>query len=347
MEIRVLSEDYEALGLLEPYESLVWNDRFQGYGDFEAKVPATPERLALLTANRYLWRNDSEHVMIIEKVRIETDRENGDHIIVSGRSLESILERRVIQEQISVDGKLQNGVQKLLNACIISPSAEARKIANFQFAASTDTAVTTPTLETNFKGDNLYDIVQAGCQVNSLGFKVTLSEKNLVFQLYAGKDRSFSQAVNPFVIFSQGFDNMLSSNYEESLEGYKNLCYALGAVASGDTTESKLTTAYRGKTEPSGLQRREVYTEVSGDFETESQLKERGLETLEDNAATKCFEAEVDTNIMFRYGKDFFLGDIVQVENEYGMQARARVTEVITTHDPSGFSCYPTFTFLE
>ena len=207
--------------------------------------------------------------------------------------------------------------------------------------------MTTPTLETSFQGDNLYDIVQAGCQVNSLGFKVTLSGKKLDFQLYAGKDRSFSQTVNHFVIFSPGFDNMLSSNYEESLEKYKNLCYVKGEVAAGDATESKLTSAYRSRTEPSGLQRREVYSEVSGDFETEAQLKERGLETLEDNAATKCFEAEVDTNIMFQYGKDFFLGDIVQVENEYGMQARARVTEVITTHDPSGFSCYPTFTFLE
>ena len=347
MEIRVLSEDLDVLGLMEPYESLVWNDRYQEYGDFEAKIPASAEKLALLTADRYLQRNDSEHVMIIENVRVETDRENGDHIVVKGRSLESILQRRVIASQTSVRGKFQNGVQTLLNACIINPSNAARKIANFSFAASTDTAVTTPTLETQFKGDNLYDVIQAGCSVNNLGFKVTLSEKKFSFRLYAGKDRSYSQTANPFVIFSPKFDNMLSSDYEESVEGYKNLCYALGEVESGNSTSSVLAEAYQGASAPSGIKRREVYNEVSGSFASTEQLKERGKETLEDNSAAKRFEAEADTSMMFRYGKDFFLGDIVQVENEYGMQARARVTEVITTHDASGFSCYPTFTFLE
>lgn len=347
MEIRVLSEDFDVLGLLEPYESLVWNDRYQEYGDFEAKVPASAERLALLTVDRYLQRDDSEHVMIIETVRVETDHESGDHIVLKGRSLESILQRRVIKTQIAVSGAFQNGAASLLNACIISPSDSPRKIANFRFVASTDTAVTTPTLVTRFKGDNLYDVIQAGCSVNNLGFKVTLADKIFSFSLYAGKDRSYSQTANPFVIFSPKFDNMLSSDYEESMEGYKNVCYALGTVSDGSTSSSVLAESYYGSSSPSGVKRREIYSEVSGTFGSSAQLKERGKESLEDNPATKRFEAEADTNLMFRYGKDFFLGDIVQVENEYGMKARARVTEVITTHDASGFSCYPTFTFLE
>ena len=45
---------------------------------------------------------------------------------------------------------------------------------------------------------------------------------------------------------------------------------------------------------------------------------------------------------MFEYGKDFFIGDIVQIANEYGMESRARILEIVTAIDTQGTVTYPT-----
>lgn len=48
-------------------------------------------------------------------------------------------------------------------------------------------------------------------------------------------------------------------------------------------------------------------------------------------------------SISLPYGTDFFLGDTVQVANEYGMEGPSLVTEIIWAQDDKGYRCYPTF----
>lgn len=44
---------------------------------------------------------------------------------------------------------------------------------------------------------------------------------------------------------------------------------------------------------------------------------------------------------------DYNLGDIVEVENEYGLKARVRITEVIESEDENGYTCIPKFENVE
>ena len=72
------------------------------------------------------------------------------------------------------------------------------------------------------------------------------------------------------------------------------------------------------------------------DSEYMSHLTNRGKEELAENAITKSFEGEIETYHMFRYGKDFFKGDIVQLMNEYGIESRVRVTEMVWSQNTEG-----------
>ena len=76
-------------------------------------------------------------------------------------------------------------------------------------------------------------------------------------------------------------------------------------------------------------------------------LTERGNERLAETGTVITFDGEVEPNHSFKYGKDYFLGDIVTVRNEYGMEANARITEVIESFDESGHSIIPTFEYIE
>lgn len=131
-----------------------------------------------------------------------------------------------------------------------------------------------------------------------------------------------------------------------------------GIPGEGEGADRKTTTVACSSGAGTGLNRRELYTdardvsstvdnETLTDAEYKAQLSQRGLENLAENIATKSFEGKVETTRMYRYGEDFFLGDMVQIVNEYGIEGKARVTEFIRSQSKEGLDSYPTFVTVE
>ena len=353
MDLLVLNTSLDTVSIVDVYESFIWTDRYYEYGDFELFTSMTDTILNFIRQDYYLQNRESEHVMIIEKIRITSDTEDGNHITVTGRSLESILDRRIVWGQKTISGNLQNGIRTLLNENIISPADTNRKISNFIFEASTDPAITALKIDAQYTGDNLYDVINKICSERSIGFKVTLNDKKqFVFKLYAGTDRSYDQTVNPYVIFSPKFDNIINSNYVESKSALKTVTLIGG---EGEGSARKYTTVGGG----SGLNRRELFTDardissdigdgvVLTDAAYTAQLRQRGSEKLAENTDVTSFEGQVETTVMFRYGEDFFNGDVVQIANEYGHETKARIVEIVMSEDGEGMSVYPTFKTID
>ena len=225
MNLTILDTNLEPLAILDTYESLIWTDRYQAYGDFEIYESVRDDGLlSMLKQDYYLENTDSDHIMIIEQTQISSDTDSGNHLKISGRSLESLLERRIVWGQKILSGSFQNGVETLLNENIISPTDANRKIENFIFKASTDPYIVALKIDAQYTGDNLYDVIKALCEEAGIGFKVTLnSSKQFVFELYHGSNRSYDQEENPYVIFSPKYDNIINSNYIESKASLKNV----------------------------------------------------------------------------------------------------------------------------
>ena len=513
MDLYILNKNLDAVAIVDSYTSLIWTDRYHEAGDFELYLPISKNVLDYLKQDYYVWRNDSDHVMIIEKLLIEADAENGDKLTVTGRSLESILDRRIAWGLTNFSGNLQECIRDLLIANIISPSKPERTIDNFIFQASTDPEITKLTIDTQFTGDNIYDIVTTLCVERNIGFKITINDsKQFVFSLYTGEDRSYDQFANPYVIFSPNFDNINNSNYVESKSSLKNVTLvggegegserrytAVGNVSGLDRRElftdardisseidediteyfdfSILTSYaysvkqhafvtdplfnsaiidvsnYVGRTisltipkyspiilievepeepvdpgtgtaepdqdpvyeidpdpKPSGYATilvdangnyvstikeweqesaigtgsletieyviphnarflftsmfsqtaidNEFYNGEVDDFQSSfvrlsspeyiNLLRQRGKEDLSENIEVVSFDGELDPSRTFIYGRDFFVGDLVSVEDSYGHQAKARILELITSQNEDGsFSMYPTFSTME
>lgn len=353
MELLILDKNFDSSDNLDIFESLIWTDRYFGYGDFELYMPANEKDLQLLPLGYYLYIRESEHLMVVEDHEIDTDTEEGAHLKITGRSLESILERRIIWNQTVLSGSLQDGIKKLLDENVISPTDEARKIPNFIFNESSDERITSLTIDAQYHGENLYDTIVDICKSENLGFKIILDDKNLVFSLYMGVDRSYGQETNPYVVFSPGFDNILNGNYIESEKTLKTIALVAG---EGEGSNRKMTTVQ--KEEKSGLDRREMFIEATSvssyvdgetisDSEYLKQLAQKGTEELAKNKTTVSFEGEVDISSTFVFGEDYYIGDVVQVLNEFGCQARSRITEFIRSQDNTGIEYYPTFETLD
>lgn len=355
MEFLVLNTKFEAVAILDVFESFIWTDRYAKCGDFEIYTSSDRQIIATLKEDFYIWTEDSEHVMIIENRKIITDVEEGNKFLVSGRSLESILDRRIVWNQILLDGYFQVQIKRLLTENVINPSDSNRKISNFIFEETDDPYILSLKVQVQYTGDNLYEAVCKLCESVSIGFKITLNDDNqFVFKLYSGTDRSYDQETNPYVVFSPSFENIIDSNYYESKAGYKNV----GLVA-GEGEGSARRTVVVGESASKELSRRELYVDARDISSTTSNggsistsaydnlLRQRGDERLNENKIIQAFDGQVESTQMYRYGEHYFMGDITQLENEYGMESKVRVTEFIRSVDKDGIDSYPTFEVIE
>lgn len=357
-EIYVLNnKNFENEGVLDSFESFIWTDRYSSYGDFEIYTNISLEHIELLQQERILWIKDTEHQMIIEEIKTESDVELGHYLTVTGRSLESILCRRIIWNKTILKGNLQDGIERLLNENIIKPSMSSRKIENFIFQKSDNSYILEQTFEGEFNGDELYEVIKTICDSVDIGFKIYLNDDNqFVFTLYQGIDRSYNQENLPYVVFSPSFDNIINSNYINSTTNYKNITL----VAGEEKEDEPQKTIIVGDNTLTGLSRRELYTDARDisktDPETKEEipsseyeklLKERGEEEIKKHKLARYYDGEVDTTREYVYGRDFYMGDIIQLENSYNISTRVRIIEYIYSIGKTGILEYPTFEFLD
>lgn len=390
MEGLILNKDFQTECIIDDFESFIWTERFSSPGDFEIYMPVKQEKLEYISLGKYVWIRDSNRLMIIEDYEITTDQENGPHITVTGRSLESLLERRIVTQNTEIDGNLQNGIEDLLEENVYPFEDSDRTFSNLQFIPSTDSRITDLTLTASFFGETILEILEDVCTLYNIGFRMTYedgADKCFKFQLYYGEDRSYAQETNPWVVFSPKYDNLTSSQYYESDRNLKTF-----ALVAGDSYNEygQEIVSVNGIPGYIGYERRELFVDASDidvptpevdedairsnlmskdENTTEAviqqaisaakraaylellptyrlQLEQRGYEELAKTYITKLFEGTIEASRQYIYGKDFFLGDIVQIQDQYGKEAFSRITEVVRAHDVSGEQISPTFTSL-
>ena len=383
MELLILDTNFVAVDTIDIFESVLWTDRFNSFGDFEIFAPVSDKMLQNLKYDYYLWLEGSNHTMIVEDLVIASDFENGARLIVTGRSLESILDRRIIWKKTVLAGDFELGIKKLLDENIISPTDTARAISNFRFEFSNDPVIEALTIDAQFTGENLYDVIQYMCDIEGIGFKVTLEDttNDFVFKLYSGVDRTYAQSANPYVIFSPKFENLINSNYVESKKTLKNVTLVAGEEY--DTTKDDVEAALivlqaNGNTfvdvgagivrktvvvaAPGeyidNLGRREMFSDarditqtIEGVKMTDTvyfkQLTSRGASELTKNSSTQSFEGSVETTHSFIFGEDYFMGDKVQIINEFEFESVVRIVEVVRSHSLEGETILPTFSKVQ
>lgn len=346
----LLDKDFTPLNTVDEYDSAIWAERHREFGDFE--LYGRPQKLLAqgVSTGRYLTKQGSDRVMFIQGINIGEELDEGVFVTVTGKSLESMLDRRVLWPPVNLNGSIAECVKALLETTFIHPEDERRRVSNFVMQEPTDPYLTDTIMSAQFAGENVYEAIKAICEVYDLGFKIVLSGSVMTFILYRGKDRSFQQTTNPYVIFSPDFDNLASASYSHSVESLATFTYVSGEEREDST---RITTEVDlGLT---GLDRIELYVDASDVRSTDDDgnvipydeyagyLEERGLETLAENSATEFFEASMDTHGTYVYGRDFFLGDTVQIQNEFGIGAASQVLEIVYTKDSTGETIVPTF----
>lgn len=341
----VMDNNFNRLAIIDYYMSFIWATRYYTCGEFELCVPVTESTTTLFQNGYYILRDDDpENVGVIEKIRIEKLQDDEERVIISGRFISSILSRRIIAVQTQVYGSVQSCIQLLINQNAISPSIAARTIPNLVFESD---LVSSYDMQAQFTGDNLLEAISEICRTYGIGFKMIITnDHKFKFILFEGTNRSYGQHTNPYVVFSNEYENLISSEYEESQQ---EMVTDVLIAGEGEGLDRK--TLWVSKDSPSGLNRFELYQDArntstnEGEISDETyynQLRGEALESI--TTFTSAFAGEVDfSNI--KYGTDIKIGDVCTIKNNrWGLSINVRLVEVIESVSESGkYTITPSF----
>lgn len=353
MDIYVLDGLNGVADLISTYQSCIWNVQYFGQNDFQLVVNASTENVSMLQPGAYLVRDEDitedgfTNIMVIQNYQLDFDTEKGWLLTLTGKGLKNdLLKRRVVWSQTNLTGLAEVGIRQVITDNIISPTDTDRAINNFTLD---ELQGFTDTIDIQLLGENIATWLEEICTTYGYGWDVYIKNGKYVFKLYQGEDRSYDQSENDPVVFSPEFDNLLSSTYNYNMSNYQN-----AALIGGEGEGTSQRTATIGTA--TGLNRYEAYIDGSsvssnGEIITVEQytamLEEYGQTELDQTAYTESFSGQIDSVGLYVINRDYFLGDIVQIENEKGIKASPRIIEVIYAEDASGSSVVPTFSKWE
>lgn len=365
----------------ENFSSLVWTERYQKHGEFVMDIPIEDVNADAYIDGNYIVFDESDFTMIIEKIEI---RDDPDELIfeVSGRTLSSILERRINasklsslydNEKIAYSGYFKDVVTGIVNDDIIDPYMETyepvrndsgdiisyewvkvstpeRKIFNFSYVDSV------PQIEISKNYSDLktiYELIESISKTYVTGFKIDLTQTGgFIFKTYKGVDHTTDQYVNSPLIFGPIMDNVTRMNTYQDSSDYKNAAFTYQIADKSSITEGVSPTRQswvfnpKDTGTPSGLNRREFLVgEFNESSESEDTIETKAKEEYDsgDYDMISLSEGEIDPLVRYGIDKDYYIGDIVESIDHFGNSFRAIIDEVVRSYDSSGYIVTPNF----
>ena len=371
MELYTLDPLLRREYVIDKFESLIWTERFQQFGDFQLDIVSSYKARSLLKVDTYLALNKSNYVMRIESVEDDVSADGQKILIVKGRSLEVLLYDRVAylantatQTTTTDPGSGETTTTDVKWTITNAPAAVCRKIFHDICVTGTldpndvipfinegtfmpDDTIVEPIdpITVDISPTTVYDAISQVAQVWNLGFRVLRQQdmSRLWFDIYVGSDRTTAQTVLPAVVFAPEMDNLQNTKELLSIEGTKNVAYVYSPAGF------QMVFAAGVDPEVEGFERHVLSVNAS-DITADSTpdvaaaLQQRGYEELSKNRTYQAFDGEISQNSQYVYGRDYNLGDVVETRNTDGITNNMRVTEQIFVEDKEGERSYPTLT---
>lgn len=360
LEIR--NQNLEIAGIVDVFKSLIWHVEYYGAGDFEIYAPVSPVNLALLIEDNFVTRPNDENVGVIETVEYTFSATDGRMIVASGRFAKSILDRRLTVSVITVGdipipyemtGNVELAVRNLIWYNIMGCTWDTtRNVSILDLGTRkmfpqeiVDENGNSTSIQTFL--DNLLTWTDEFLKKYGLAANVTInSEQMLEYNVYQGKNRAVDNTDgNTPVIFSQDYENLISSSFKSDKKIYKNF-----AVIGGETSGSPRYYATT-QTAESGLNRREIFIDGSNTSRTLSgstitpqeyvkQLCAIAVQKLAGLANYQSFDGEINLNsLTFVYKTNYDIGDIVTIQDsDTKVFSNVRILEITEVQDDNGYT---------
>ena len=315
--LAIFNWDFELVNIQLSYVNFKWIRNFHKAGEFVLELPFSKETFNLLLSNPIILKRsenaDYPHeACLIEDINnIETLK--GDRVlIVKGRGLESLLDRRIFSHTGNIT--LKNLITKLLNENFIKPSNTRRKmpalrLLDFNLSKGNEN------LSIDTKNSNVYEFLVKLLEEHKVGVKALYNRIDKTI------DISFHNLSESLTSFSKDFNNVLEQDFYYSTKAFKNVVYIDEEVFFDNN---------------SGIDRREISTNNSKDTPN----NQTALNFLNDKKIIKDLSTSIDPySTQFEYLKDWDIGSIVLCQNrDLNLNAKNYVSTVTEFYDQKGLN---------
>lgn len=366
----------EIIGIIEGAE-LEFNYSFNESGDFEVYCRSTENNVDLLKKDNYITLpvavtskptiEENSNMWVIQKIQKTNDATGGRWIIATGKEAKQIVDKRIIRNTAKLDKNADVATEvrtKLFAPNLLTPTDTKRPITGFVFTENT--VGVSITEDTQVTYENLFTYTEELYKAYGVGARLRLDRNtnNMIYTIYKGTDRSNE------IVFSQGNDNLLNSDYVEDWTAYKT-----SALIGGEEKEESETNSETGETRKytkrtmimledgsKDIERSEVFVdakdlqstyneEVDGETQErtytdsvyQQMLRARGREKLaSENNVIREFNGEIDTvNNRYKFNVDYYLGDLIKIrDDDLQKEITVRVSKFTKVQNDEGYKEY-------
>lgn len=372
MELYTLTREFFPKDFISEFTSLIWTERYSSAGDVQLVVNPLPSVITALAPGTLLGLRGVKEIMMVENQSIE----NG-LLTVTGSSLVKFLNQREawfpnpaydgtdttvsLSADYSATQTIGQFLADVVNKTVINPVAFGSYWApiNIDWANDKIPGLALGRIDPNgtakllsFPLGPIYDGLTQLASGEAEGFKLYLESAQyststyvLRFATYRGKNRTSEQTTNLMVRFSPQLDSLTNVKEVSSYSEYKNTVYVFYKNQVSVHYIPTLTAT------PHGFDRRAIMVDAPDIYLDPANIPPFRQQVARDALANHLYIQAVDGQVSSKnnyvFERDYYLGDIIELEGYSGLISKARVTEYIRSQDQFGEQEYPTLSVID
>ena len=341
-------------------KSVRWSERYMEPGEFEITAQLSSGLRDFLPIGTFISHNNTLEVMIVENHEIKESEEEDPIVVITGRSLEVYLENRIVgahlarasstftEYELAAANSWTQAV-KLINDHIVSPPANANDVFG-NVVAVTDITGTGTSAARVIKRGNVHQRLMELLEVDNIGVRTERrntfpggDDTRTLMKIHKGENKAAS------VIFSWKAGDLASADYLFSNKKLKNSALVQGRyvntvvdtgpikhdrrmmIVDADDIDGNLGSAPTGATLTAVINKMIV----------------RGQQELKAQKQITISRADISNLNRYNYREDYYVGDLITLDGNWGQIAVMRVSEYAEIEDETGESGHPTLSLPE
>ncbi|MCL2565967.1 MAG: siphovirus ReqiPepy6 Gp37-like family protein [Defluviitaleaceae bacterium] len=310
-------KNFELITMAPIFTQFIWRRRFSRAGEFQLTTPFTADKLEVFAQGNIIYKRNVDEAAFIESRNVIQSVSGELILIVRGRFLQSLLDRRIVTFETPTPLPLHNIIANIWEenfgmraGTLRTMVPEARMLGftnNFTF------------LNVEYRRRNAYDIITSLLQDYRIGLNSRYNFDNKSMDIF------FYDPVETDVTFSKEFANIFEQDYRDDTSGYKNVVYIDDEYIHNNHAHI-------------GIDRREMTVPAPSHWLIS--LRQTAIDALNENRATRTISSVVNPfNRQFEYLKDWNIGSIVLSENRtLNFSGREVIREITEYYDETGMN---------
>lgn len=341
MELYLLDKQMQICSMpLEDFTSLQWTENWSEPGKFDLRLDYRyfPE----ISRARYIYNTDAGKAAIIET--ISYTMADGQTVQLTGRLLESLLTRRIVEKSWRTTGTVAEQAHKTF-LHYASPGGD-RALENVTDGAAegyTDTG-DIPTTGGQTLADWAYTSLNSYDMTPEITYDFAAAAATFGVRKRTDRTQGNAGGLSP-VLFSQSFENTKNDKYGYDETELKNHAYVvmeddpcygrqIVEISTQTTEEPRVELYVKSKASSEPDKSGGTLTPTVTLAECKATMAQEGREALQDRAILESVTCEIETNGIYEYRRDYAVGDLVNYTSSIlGVEMAAQITAVTEVYE--------------